>query len=170
MINEKQKETILLVGGVVVVIAVFAGIGKIFSGIAESLGLSDSKADLAAESAVKSAEKQDYFSPNFIQSPPAPLNQKLTLLSQASANAKATKIYKAIGLVYDSPEEITAAFADIKTKSQVTSIAIAFRKLYGKELLNFLNLHLDTEDQKKTLATILERLNRLPKYTIGGKP
>lgn len=168
--NEKQKETVLLVGGVVVVIAVFAGIGKIFSGLAEALGLSDSKADLAAESAVKTAEQKDYFSPNFIQSPPAPINQKITLLTDASAKAKATKIYKAIGVLYDSPEEITAAFSDLKTKSQVTSIAIAFRNLYGKELLNFLNLHLDTEDQKKTLATILERLNRLPKYIIGGKP
>ena len=56
------------------------------------------------------------------------------LLTQASANAYADKIYKAMGCTGDDEDTIYGVFRAVKTQSQVASIARAFYLKYGKDL------------------------------------
>jgi len=164
-LDNKQKELITIgavVAGVIVVVLIGKKLADIVGGFGGALGLSDTKADKDAAKAIKSAEAKDYFSPSFIQK--APLGTKPILLTSASANAKAKRIYNAIGVFSDNENEIVGAFNDLTTKSQVSFLAQAFKNLYAQDLLNFLRTYLDKESQKQALVTILARLDKLPNY------
>lgn len=165
-LENKQKELITIgavLAGVIVVVLIGKKLADIVGGIGSSLGLTESEADKKAAAAVASTENKDYFSPSFLKR--APLGTKVVLLTQASANAKAKRIYDAIGIFTDNENEIVGAFNDLSTKSQVAFLAQAFKNLYSKDLLNFLRTKLDTQSQKDALISILKRLDKLPNYT-----
>lgn len=166
-LTKEQKEMLTagaIVAAVIVVVLVGKQIADIIDGFGSKLGLTDSKTDKEAESALKSAENKDYFSPAYLKK--APMGTKVVLLTSSSANAKAKRIKDAIGILTDNENEIVGAFNDLSTKSQVAFLAQAFKNLYKQDLLNFLKDHLDTESQKAALVTILARLDKLPNYTV----
>lgn len=167
MINltKEQKELFTVgavVAGVIVVVLIGKKLADIVGGFGGALGLTDTEADKKAANAISGAEAKDYFSPSFLKK--APLGAKVVLLTQASANAKAKRIYDAIGIFTDNENEIVGAFNDLTTKSQVSFLAQAFKNLYKQDLLNFLRTKLDTQSQKEALTTILNRLDKLPNY------
>jgi hypothetical protein len=166
-LDNKQKELITIgaiLAGVIVVVLIGKKLADIVGGIGSSLGLTESEADKSAAAAVSGAEAKDYFSPSFLKK--APIGSKVVLLTSASANAKAKRIYDAIGIFTDNENEIVGAFNDLTTKSQVSFLAQAFKNLYSQDLLNFLRTKLDTQAQKEALVSILKRLDKLPNYSI----
>ena len=91
---------------------------------------------------------------------------KPMLLTDKNATAKAQGIKDAIGKFIDDPKRIKAIFDSLKTQSQVTFLAVKFKRMFNLHLLSFLRDKLDTEEQKKVLSEILAKIDRLPKYTV----
>jgi hypothetical protein len=165
-LDKNQKELITIgavVAGIVVIVLIGKKLADIVAGFGGALGLTETEADKKAAAAVAATENKDYFSPSYLKR--APLGTKVVLLTSASANAKAKRIFDAIGILTDNENEIVGAFNDLSTKSQVSFLAQAFKNLYKQDLLNFLRTKLDTQSQKDALISILKRLDKLPNYT-----
>lgn len=158
--KETTKEKLILAAAVALGIIIIIGGNKLINTTLQTLGLSPDKSDVDADKAETAADKLGYFNPAFIRNcPPGTL-----LLTAKNAQVKSYNIYNAIGIIYDNPERIKAAFSNIVTKSQVSHLATVFKQLYNKDLLSFLRSKLDTDEQQKTLTQILERLNKLPAF------
>lgn len=165
MTNEEMKNAgtvaaILL--GVVLVVAIGHSVAGLFNGIAESLGLKDSETDKRAKRLSAEANAAGYFDESYLKN--LPKNVKAKLLTTKSADGLATTIYKAIGLVYDTPAQIQAAFDGLTAKSQVAFLAVRFKMKYKQNLLTFLREKLDTESQREVLADILVKIDKLPPF------
>lgn len=133
----------------------------------EAMHLKDSAETTAANKAIAAAATAaatkgaaSPFSPRFYQL--APKGAKL--FTKAGAQKIAKQIYDAIGIIYDSPENITGAIKQCFTQSQVSFLADTFNQLYSKDLLSYLTEKLDTAEQKQTLSDIITYVNELPKY------
>jgi hypothetical protein len=165
-LDTKQKELITIgaiLAGVIVVVLIGKKLADIIGGIGGKLGITDTAEDKAAATAVLKAEAKDYFSPSFYKT--APPGTKVVLMTVNNAKIKSENIYNAIGAFMDNENQISGAFNNLITKSQVSWLAESFKKLYGLDLLNFLKTKMDTTSQKETLTTILNRLDKLPNYT-----
>jgi hypothetical protein len=163
--NEKDKQIIIYSVAAALVVIIIVGGTKLIKGITDGVNeiFGDDKTNKAVDAAETQADKLGYFNPSFIRNaPPGTL-----LLTMKNAKVKATNIYNAIGVIYDKPENIKAAFSNIVTKSQVSFLAEIFRQDYKTDLLSFLRSKLDTDEQQRILAQILNRLNTLPDYLPG---
>ena len=165
-LDNKQKELITIgaiLAGVIVVVLIGKKLADIVGGIGGKLGITDTKEDKASAAAVLTAQSKDYFSPSFYKT--APPGTMVNLMTVNNANIKSQNIYNAIGTFTDNEDQISGAFNNLSTKSQVSFLAENFKKNYGLDLLNFLKNKLDTTSQKETLTTILNRLDKLPNFT-----
>lgn len=159
MKQEDAKAVAILAVTATVIIIGAVMINDIIKGIKAVFGGEDAT-DKRANTQGEKAERAGYWNPSFIRNPPA----GTLLMKQANADIKATNIYKAIGVVYDEPAKVKAAFSNIVTKSQVAFLAFTFNAKYGKDLLTFLRDKMDTDEQQRVLAEIIERCNKLPDY------
>lgn len=91
------------------------------------------------------------------------------ILTQASINDIATKIYDAMGYFYDNEDVIKGQFKRINSKVKIAQLAEAFSKKYKSDLYTFIkdgvgvrwNSGLDEEN----LNSILKYIDGLPNYT-----
>lgn len=163
MTNEESKNIVILAAGATVIIIAIVSFSKILKALEGMFG--EDESDKAVNAAATAAEKAGYWKEAFIKNPPAGTQ----LLTMANAKIKADNIYKAIGVVYDKPEQIKAAFSNITTKSQVAFLAWMFKKDYRIDLLEFLRQKLDTDEQQRVLTEILEYTASLPNYYVVTK-
>ena len=135
-----------------------------FNKVLETVGVIPDETDRDAEKAVKKADRKKYFSRSFNQG----VKGNILLLTDKNAKIKANNIYNAFGLLSDKADIVKAQFDNLRTKSQVSQIAVVFYQIYGRELLSFLHDKMDTDSQQKTLANILNQLDKLPNYWDKG--
>lgn len=133
----------------------------------ESLGLKDSQTDKDLQAIKTQVKEADFFSPTYYHNPPAEYKnskgQYYAAVKYISAvNALASQIEKAIGYIYDDPEQIAGAMEELKNKAQVSQLSEYFNKKYGKSLYQYLSEKMDTSAQRRILNDILTRLNSLP--------
>lgn len=151
-----------------VVIVYFVG-KKFFGSISdavktpfESLNIIDTKEEKKEK---KSAEKKAKEIGMSVNSPLNPNYYKnkigARILTVAVAEKLANEIYSAIGVVYDSPEQIVSAIKKCVTKSQISFLAEIFSKKYNKDLYEFLDEKLDTTSQKIIFGRIVDYINNL---------
>lgn len=88
-------------------------------------------------------------------------NRRVNLLTVASADALAKRIFQSVGTFRDNPAQGLSAFKQLKHKSQVSFLAERFSKLYRTDLLGWLNDKYDTNAQQAILAQILSYTNSL---------
>lgn len=165
MKKEEAQSYIMIGGAVVAVIVVFVvlkGTGNAIGSVLETLGLKDSANDKQAESATKQAEKLGHWRDTYVSTINPKTHTFKNIGTQAKTDEMVKTIYDSIGLIYDSPEKIVGVFNQLAYKTQVCILAYNFRLKYKKDLLSFLVDKLDTESQKKTLASILTYTNNLP--------
>lgn len=128
----------------------------------QKLGLLKTKEDRETEKNIESAEKVP-DSANFF-SPTAKIPKGSLLLTAAGAAALAKKLMKARGFFNDDEEAIYGIFRSLKTRSQITSLAFAFQKLYGKDLYFWLKAIMSAGE----LAVVVKIVNSKPKYKLNG--
>ena len=157
--NAKAAAIVLIAGAIIV-----AG-AYIIKEVMEALNLKDTKEEKDQEKKEQRAEAAGYFDETFLTTN-IPMGVRPMLLTDKNVTAKAQGIKDSIGLVKDDPDRIKAIFDSLKTQSQVTFLAIKFKRMFNLHLLSFLREKLDTDQQKKVLSEILAKIDRLPKYTV----
>lgn len=95
----------------------------------------------SAEEAWKKA-----FNPSFWKGQPNAL-----ILTVGAAREKATKIYDAIGYLWDSESTIVNEIKSLKTKSQVSFVAQYFLEQYQKELGTFILINVDKSNNQQQI-------------------
>lgn len=166
--NTKGVATILVVVAVIAIVF-FAGgkIMKFFNGILEGLGLKDDPNEAKNKEAVQTGLDKETakgvlsaWSPQFAKNAPG----GSSILKATSANALAKTMWDSVGYTYDSPALGEGVIKQLKTKSQVSSLADAFFKNYKVDLLSWLQNKYDTNEQKQFLASMLSYVKALPDY------
>jgi hypothetical protein len=167
--NGNAEKLRILVPVIIVVIVVFAG-KKLLSSFTQSLSsplealnIKDTEEE---KNEIKKAKKKVQDLPKGDKNPFSPryytaTNKRPMLIPMATANLFAKRIKDAIGIVYDSPENIIGVFRNLNYKTQVSFLAKVFFDLYGIDLLEFLEDKLDTTTQKIALGKIIEIVNNL---------
>jgi len=159
MKQEDAKALAILGLTATAIVIIFVFYKQITTSLSSVFGADES--DKKANKAADRTEKQGYFNEVFIRNPPP----GTLLLKMEQARIKSSNIFTAIGVVYDNPERIKAAFSNIATKSQVAFLAFVFKQMYNRDLLTFLREKLDTDSQQRVLTEILTRLDKLPNFT-----
>ena len=97
-----------------------------------------------------------------------PKGKKYPILTAASAQALAKKIYDAFGFFYDNEAEAKNVFRQLKTKSQVAFLAQTFSNLYGKDLLEYIKNGYGPSPaaglSQADYEEVLKLVEKLPKY------
>lgn len=162
--NEKELQHIKIVlylgvgiGVTYILIASYKGI----AGFLDNLNpFTDDKTDKDIKKVEDKTEALSYFNPSFIKNAP----DGTVLLTKKNADIKARNLWDSVGLVYDEPEKMKGVFTNIITKSQVSHLAKVFQDTYKKDLLSWMILKFDTDNQQKILTQVLKRLNDLPDF------
>ena len=111
----------------------------------------------------KKAEQLGYsnFWKPFFWKDAASKGKKPKILTKNSAKNLSQKIWDAKGLFNDDEESLYGVFRQIKTQSQISYLSDVFFQETGKDLYEFLNSFLNSDE----LSKLSDRLNQLPVYT-----
>lgn len=151
---------VIVIAVIVIVFIVIIKASNFQNTIMEFLGLKDDKDEketnenLAAAAAA--AASGNWFSPSYYKSSKDP-----KLVDAASAKNLAKTIYDSVGYVYDNSTKAAGAIKQLSYKSQVSQVADVFQKEYSHDLKAFMDTAFDTDDQKKTLASIYNYVKNL---------
>jgi len=167
----QAKGYLMFIGGLVLIVILavylqktFGGIGKALGGLGEGLGIFDSedaKKDKEAVAAAKEQSSQDgsFWNPNYYKTAPAGAR----LLTVASANGLASDIWDSVWLFGTRPDELIAAFKQLKAKTQVSFLADRFYQKYNKDLFSWITLQYTKMGKPQTgLTTVITFVNSLP--------
>ena len=170
--NEKELKTIgYIVAGLIVLVVLFMLLRRVFEGLDKflnALGITDSEAEKKAKEEIDRAEI-DKTKPNTSPFDPNFYKQKgiTRLKTKAGAEILASDIRKAKNAAWqfgdDHWKAIEKAFSYMTHKSHVSQTADAFRRLYGEDMLQWLQILANFETEKRYLANIIQRVNNLPK-------
>lgn len=166
-INEKQTN-ILIWAAVIVVLFVLFGAGKrillVWDSFLETIGVKDTKEEIELDKDIKeSASIKSAFSPSFAADLQKQTGKPVYILTRADQDKFAKRIYESVGYLFDTPEQALSAFKSMRYKSQVSSLAGAFARLYKVDLLGWLYEKFDTDSQKAVLSQIIAYVDSLPK-------
>tara|TARA_R110000868_G_scaffold167670_2_gene402059 strand:- start:4104 stop:4556 length:453 start_codon:yes stop_codon:yes gene_type:complete len=148
MKKELNPNTLLIAGA----------IGLVFLGgkkLLELIGLGRSATDKEKEFQMDQLQNENYFDPNYYKQNPSAL-----ILTVASANNLAQRIYNAKGIFNDDESAVYGVFEAFQTKSQVSFLSYIFYSIYKKSLFGFLSEFLNVDELSK-IAVIC---NKLPKF------
>ena len=120
--------------------------------ILENLGLVSSRQE---QNALNQMATDNYFNPNYWKQQPGAL-----IITESYTRQFTETIYEAYGWFNDDEAAIYGIFEQMKTKSQVSWLAMKFQEYYNKSLLEYLKSFLNSEE----LATIATIINKLPKF------
>ena len=157
---KKEDQSLLLKAGLI-------GLGYfvIAKPILNFLGITKSAADKVIETVTNKPNTDNPFSPVFYQKAPA----GALLLTTASANSFAQRIYDAMGWVYDDESAVYSVFKSLKSQSQVSFLSEKFQQKYGEDLLEFLKRGKNQFNAASGLSdtelqNIITIVQSLPKY------
>jgi K+-transporting ATPase A subunit len=158
--NKKQQ---IIAGLIAVVIAfiVFKSLSNSVKNFFATFGLGTSTSEDKTESQIEKTEKKaNEFSPLYWQK--SPKNKTSMLLTMAQTNQYLNTIKKAIGYIYDNPEDIVGVFRQLKYKTQISWLADNWQKKQGSDLQAWLSDKLDTGKQRDSYLEILSITKNLP--------
>ena len=158
--NKKEQIIVALIG---LVLAVFLikSLRDTFKNFFATFGLGSSIEEDKVETQIEKTEKKaNEFSPLYWQK--APKNKEAALLKMDTTKKYITSIKKAIGIMYDNPEDIIGVFRQLKYKTQVSWIADNWQKTQGSDLQAWLGDKLDTAKQRDAYLEILSITKNLP--------
>lgn len=158
MNKDNQK---LLINAAVIAVAYFG----IVRPILKKVGIVKSAEDLLVINQGNVPNKENPFSSAFYKYGGA----GTALLTVASADQYAKRIYDAMGYLTDDEAAVYSVFRSMKTQSQVSFLCERFRIKYGLDLLEFLKKGKNQYNaasglNSDELATVINIVNRLPKY------
>lgn len=162
-IKAQQTTKMIIILILVVVVIIFGS--KILNVILEALGLKKGEEEKKKDAEIEAQEKTaiDFFNPNYYRIVPEGYkNMGRDVIPYFKAKDVAKQIHDAIGYIYDTPEQIVAAFKKARYKSDVSKISQAFAELYKIDLLAYLADKLDKDAQRTQWLSILKELNKLP--------
>jgi len=122
----RDNGAILLLGGVVLIV----GYDKVISPLLELLGLQKDKNVALIEA--QQATTNSAWNPNFWRT------QGSTILTNAAATNFVNQIWNSVGWLNDDFEKVFGVFKLLKTKSQVSYLAMKFQEQKQKDLLSWL--------------------------------
>jgi len=171
-INKEEAEAIMIViAGVFAIVLISIIVSKLFkagSSVLEKIGAKADEATKDAAANIDKAAKQDadkgtsspwnpgfykLVAPDYLK--PVSINKFVKDLSKM--------VYDGIGVFYDSPATITAAFKKVNSQAGLSALSDVFSQQYNYDLFNFLKEKLDTPAQIKEFNTILQYVAKLPK-------
>lgn len=170
---ENAKALVILLGGIVAIVLViviinktFGGLKAFFSGITDSLGLTDSPENAArkqavANAAVTAANPNNAWSPQFYKNAPAGSR----LFTQSATDDLAAQIWDSVGIFTTDIDSCYSAFKQCSAKTQVSFLADRFNTNYQKDLLSWITLQytkMGTPDP--VLQNIIDYVNSLTNY------
>lgn len=166
--GDKAKAISLIIIVLLVVVVAWMLIKRVFGGldgILEALGLKESDADkkrrLALEAQTNNANNpESAFSPTLYKK--APAGSKLVTAAKADQLAK--QIWDSVGRVWDDPESGLSAIKQLPSKAAVSFVADKFASKYQRDMIGWLQIKYDTDQQKDILLQIYDYVNQLPKY------
>jgi hypothetical protein len=150
------KDNSNLIIGLVVV---YFGYTKIVKPLLESVGLSQSEAELEVEK--QTSNPQSAWNPNYWRKGGA------TIITNENVNNYIEKIWNAPGYFSDDFDAVLGVFKQLKTKSQVSYLADKFNQVKGKDLLNWLQGGGPLNWPADRFSA--EQVNQLIKYVNGLK-
>ena len=157
----KKQELIVLLIIVVIAFVVLKSLRDSVKNFFASFGMGTSTATDAVNEVIEKTEKKaEEFSPLYWQKPPK--NKTAMLLTMDQTKKHIAAIKKAIGYVYDSPEDIIGVFRQLKYKTQISWIADNWQKTQGSDLQAWLGDKLDTAKQRESYLEILSIAKNLP--------
>lgn len=172
--NVKGAEVLRILMPILIVIIIYFIYKKFLTGTLglieqpfESAGLMDTKEEKKSKAdavdAVKELEKSksNPFNPSYYANL-AKQGISIKMINQPDADKICKQIKDSIGTFIDSPDETFAAIKKLTSKTQVSIVAMRFDELYNTDLLEFLNIHLDSTAQKIILGKIINYVNKLP--------
>lgn len=180
--KNNTAEMIRVLTPLIIIVALYFVGKKFFSslfspitGLAEGLNISDTpeekkklkKLQDNLEAINNASSNKNPFDPNYWDLLKIGKTQQVALLKVAKANELASRIYNAIGYIYDSPEDILGAIKQCKYKSQISFVSKYFYEKYKKDMLTWLADKLDTTYQKIILGDIITYVNGLPSGIIS---
>lgn len=104
-------------------------------------------------------ETQDYFNPKYFEQFK---NKDVLILKSDYANSLCDIIHNAKGLFNDDEDAVYSVFEKLKTKSQVSFLALRFNERYNASLKNYLKSFLNNSE----MANVANIINKLPSYKI----
>jgi len=122
----KDNGAILLLGGVVLIV----GYDKVIAPILELLGLQKDKNVALIEAQQNTTNSA--WNPNFWG------RKNSTILTNVAATNYVNQIWSFVGWINDDFEKVFGIFKSLKTKSQVSYLAMKFLELKQKDLLTWL--------------------------------
>ena len=131
-INKINPNIIFAIGGIAIL---YFGGRKIL----QALGVVNDSTDTAAQN----FKDQNFWNYNkfLTDAPPSTL-----LLSSAFGYNLAEQIYNSYGYFNDDEDTLFSIFRNLKTKSQVASLAYWFNKKYNKDLINYISSFLNSSE------------------------
>lgn len=124
--NILKDNSSLIIG----LVAVYFGYTKVIKPLLESVGLSQSEAELEVER--QSSNPASPWNPNFWR------KSNATIITNDAVTKFINTIWNAPGYFNDDFDAVLGVFKQLKTKSQVSYLADKFNKVKGKDLLNWL--------------------------------
>jgi hypothetical protein len=122
----KDNGAIILLGGIVIIV----GYDKVIAPILELLGLQKDKNIALIEK--EQATIESAFNPNYWK------NKNSKILTNAASTQFVNQIWDSVGWLNDDFERVFGIFKMLKTKSQVSYLAMKFLELKQKDLLTWL--------------------------------
>lgn len=150
-----NPNTILAVGGLALLF--FGG-----RAILQKLGIVQTASDQAAAMETQAQMQQlstgNYFDPDYWRTG----GSGTLLLTVGAAQNYAAILKNAKGIFNDDEAAVYGVFQSLKTRSQVSFLAMVFFQQYGQSMLGFLQSFLNESE----MTTVAKITNKLPAYRL----
>lgn len=150
-----NPNTILAVGGLALLF--FGG-----RAILQKLGIVQTASDQAAAMETQAQMQQlstgNYFDPDYWRTGGA----GTLLLTVGAAQNYAAILKNAKGILNDDESAVYGVFQSLKTRSQVSFLAMVFFQQYGQSMLGFLQSFLNESE----MTTVAKITNKLPAFRL----
>lgn len=161
----KKNELIILLVVAIAAVFLLKGLRDTLKNMLAGIGIGTStdtdKTNEQISKGTKAAEKLDSaWSPLYWKNPPK--GKIANVIDMAGTNRLISQIRKAIGYVYDNPEEVIGVFKQLDNKTQVSWLVDKWGQKYGSDLYSWLDDKLDTASQRDSFLQIQSIVKQLP--------
>jgi len=139
----------------IIIAGIFAGV--YFGGrkVLQSFGIISDQTETRD---LRELETENYFNPNYWRQ----FGAGALILTESDARRYSDTIKDAYGIFNDDENAIYGVFELLKTKSQISYLALKFNQYYNMSLLGYLQSFLNESE----LAKVADIINKKPKYKV----
>ena len=122
----------------------------------ETFQLADTKEEKKTTADATALEQASYWNPKYATDSENGKYKTMQILSSASGNSLAEKIYNSKGVFNDSEDTVFGVFNALNYKTQVSSLANWFFKKYSYDLHSYIKSFF-SESELQQLKTIIDK-------------